>query len=355
LQVFFWFYTVPSKNIRRTLAMSLGDRLARLRREAGAGRPEPVSRAPAAPPLAERIARLQPRRDAGRRPDDAALAEHLEGRVLAKSVIEVERRFLLTHRHGTQPLDALARAEFDLPAAPPAGCWAFVDTETSGLAGGTGTVAFLIGAARVEHGALAVRQWLLTGFGGEAAQLAATVAFAAGAGLVSYNGKSFDLPLLAARQRLHGARDAFEGRAHLDLLHPTRRAFASRWDNCRLATAERRLLGFSRMDDLPGALVPAAWFGWLHRGDWRPLAEVLQHNLWDLVSLAALLPALEECYAAPQAFGADAHGVARAWRKVGRAERALAVLEAAGDGRLAVGVNADPRDQHAVIGGHGSS
>ncbi len=310
--------------------MDLSDRLARLRREAGAGRLDPVPREPAAAPLAERIARLRPRRDAGRRPDDAVLAEHLEGRVLGKGVIEVARGFPLTHRHGTQPLDTLARMDFDLPAVPLAACWAFVDTETSGLAGGTGTVAFLIGAARVEHGTLAVRQWLLTGFGGEVAQLDAAVGFVAGAGLVSYNGKSFDLPLLAARQRLHGARDAFAGRAHLDLLHPTRRAFASRWDDCRLATTERRLLGFSRVDDLPGALVPAAWFGWLHRGDWRPLADVLRHNLWDLVSLAALLPALEACYAVPQAFGADPHGVARAWRKAGRAERALAVLEGAG-------------------------
>jgi hypothetical protein len=303
--------------------MSLHARLNRLRREVGA-RDGPV------PPLAERIARLRPRGAGPARPDDAALAERLAGAVRAAGLIEIAHRFPLAHRHGAQSLAGLARAEFELPALPHAGHWVFLDTETSGLAGGTGTIAFLVGAARVQDGALEVRQWLLTGFGGEAAQLHAVAAFGADAGLVSYNGKSFDLPLLAARQRLHGVRDAFAGRAHLDLLHPTRRAFSTRWDDCRLATAERRLLGFSRVDDLPGAQVPAAWFGWLQRGDWRPLREVLRHNLWDLVSLAALLPALEDCYAAPQAFGADAHGVARAWRKAGRAERALAVLEGAG-------------------------
>lgn len=315
---------------REAALLSLADRLSRLRREAGVAPTVPGPAFAAAVPIAERVARLRPRDPAAGRPDDATLADCLEGRVLDRGVIEVMRRFPLAHRHGAQPLDALARASIDLPSAPSVGHWVFLDTETSGLAGGAGTVAFLIGAARVAQGALDVRQWLLTGFGGEAAQLEAAVAFADGAGLVSYNGKSFDLPLLAARQRLHGARDVFAGRAHLDLLHPTRRAFAARWDDCRLATAERRLLGFSRIDDLPGARVPAAWFGWLSRGDWRPLAEVLRHNLWDLVSLAALLPALEACYATPQAFGADVDAVARAWRKAGRAERALAVLEAAG-------------------------
>ncbi len=81
-----------------------------------------------------------------------------------------------------------------------------------------------------------------------------------------FNGKSFDSPLLAARYRLGGKPDLFQPLHHVDLLHPTRRAFAGRWENCRLQTAERKLLGFTRVDDLPGAEAPEAWFHWLRLG-----------------------------------------------------------------------------------------
>jgi hypothetical protein len=146
--------------------------------------------------------------------------------------------------------------------------------------------------------------------------------------LVTYNGKCFDAPLLATRLRLHGEDAGYVGRPHLDLLFPTRRAFARRWEDCRLVTAERRLVGFLRPDDIPGAEVPAAWFDWLHRGEWARLAEVVRHNLWDLLSLAALLPALRDAYRQPHATGADAGAVARAWAVAGEHARAIEVLSA---------------------------
>src|SRR5690606_31598786 len=128
----------------------------------------------------------------------------------------------------------------------------FLDTETTGLAGGTGTVAFLIGLGRVEAGHLVVRQFWLTSFAGERDLLAAAGDWVDGVdGMVTYNGRSFDLPLVATRCRLAGASDRFSGLRHLDLLGPTRRAFARRWEDCRLTTAERRLLRFERVDDLP--------------------------------------------------------------------------------------------------------
>jgi uncharacterized protein YprB with RNaseH-like and TPR domain len=284
-----------------------------------------------APSLADRIARASIRRGTASRLDDAGLAERLGGELVAGGVIELRHRFALGHRHGHQPLTPLGEAAADLPGAPAAGERLFLDTETSGLSGGTGTVAFLLGLARVDGEAFEVRQWLLTGFAGEPAMLAAAHAWGGEGGLVSYNGKCFDLPLLATRLRLHGERDPYSGRPHLDLLFPTRRAFASRWDDCRLTTVERRLLGFPRLDDIPGAEVPMAWFDWLHRGEWRRLAEVVRHNLWDLLSLAALLPALGEVYRSPHAHDGDAGAVARAWAEAGERERAIGVLLAGGD------------------------
>jgi uncharacterized protein YprB with RNaseH-like and TPR domain len=303
----------------------LRDRLSMLRRQAGMAPAEPAA-ALVAPTLAERVARARGRGKAVARVDDATLAARLDGALRAPGVIELRHRFALGHCHGRQTLNGLMDSGADLPGAPAGSDWLFLDTETSGLSGGTGTLAFLLGLARVDGDAFEVRQWLLTTFAGEPHMLAFARAWAGDATLVTYNGKCFDVPLLATRLRLHGEADNYAGRPHLDLLFPTRRAFAPRWDDCRLVTAERRLVGFSRPDDIPGAEVPAAWFDWLHRGAWARLAEVVRHNLWDLLSLAALLPALGEAYRHPQAAGAHAGAVARAWAAVGDHARAIEVL-----------------------------
>ena len=269
------------------------------------------------------------RADPARR--DEQLAERLEGDVLAPGVILVERRIGLDECHGSRPLAALRRVSRDLPEA--AGCEAerlvFLDTETTGLSGGSGTSVFMLGLARIDADALILRQYVLSAFGGEAAMLSAAGDWLAGTGsLVSFNGKSFDVPLLATRCRLAGVDDPFSGREHLDLLHPTRRAFARLWDDCRLATVERRLLDFRRSDDLPGSEAPAAWLAFIQRGDARLLPAVARHNHWDLVSLAALLPALGEVHADPGGWCADIAGVARAHRKHGDEIRARTLLAA---------------------------
>lgn len=305
----------------------LRSRLSLLRRQAGAAVVEPMASA-TVPSLAERINRARGRRQVVPRLDDPGLAERLGGILRAPGVIELRHRFALGHRHGSQSLAGLHDVEPGLPGAPDSGDWLFLDTETSGLSGGTGTLAFLLGLARVDGDAFEVRQWLLTAFVGEPAMLAIAREWGGDAALVTYNGKCFDVPLLATRLRLHGEADAYAGRPHLDLLFATRRAFAPRWDDCRLVTAERLLLGFSRPDDIPGAEVPWAWFDWLHRGEWARLAAVVRHNLWDLLSLAALLPALREAYRRPQATGAHAAGVARAWAAAGDPVRAIEVLSA---------------------------
>jgi hypothetical protein len=211
-------------------------------------------------------------------------------------------------------------------AAAPAGLLA-IDTETTGLAGGTGTIPFLVGHARIADDRIVVSQWLLVRPGAEYALLAAAADEARSAGaLVSFNGKTFDLPLLAARCRLRGVADAWTGRAHWDLLHPLRAAYATRWPDCRLRSAEQRLLGLERADDVPGALAQQAWLAFLRHGAQDLLRGLIAHNRQDLVSLFALLPALRAVYADPLRHGADAVAVARRLSARGAAAPAESVL-----------------------------
>jgi hypothetical protein len=208
--------------------------------------------------------------------------------------------------------------------------WVFIDTETTGLAGGTGTVAFMLGLARVEDEALAVRQYLLSRFAGERGMLEHALDWLGeDTGLVSYNGKTFDLPLLKTRTRLAGQQPALWERPHLDLLYGVRRCFERYWPDCRLATAERRLLGIERQGDLPGSEAPAAWLACLQRGDASRLPGVLDHNRQDLLSLAWLLPVLAEVQRGESGQRGDPGRIARAWLRQGDVLQARQLLELA--------------------------
>ncbi|WAC63791.1 ribonuclease H-like domain-containing protein [Pseudoxanthomonas sp. SL93] len=177
---------------------------------------------------------------------------------------------------------------------PTAGMLLF-DTETTGLSGGTGTRAFMIGASDFVPGGLRVRQLLITHLSAEPAMLRA---FAGWLGedtrLVSYNGRCYDAPLLATRYRLARMGTPLAGIDHLDLLFPTRRRYRGVWENCRLATIERNALGIVREDDLPGSEAPGAWLQYLRGGDAGLLRRVLLHNFQDVVTLARLLVHLAE-------------------------------------------------------------
>lgn len=165
----------------------------------------------------------------------------------------------------------------------------FFDTETTGLAGGSGTRAFMIGAGDWHAGGFRIRQLTITTLGGEAAMLATFAQWLHSEHvLCSYNGRSYDAPLLATRYRLARMVNPLQGRAHLDLLYPTRRRFRGCFENCRLATIERHALGIVREDDLPGAEAPRAWRSYLAGGSARDLRRVGEHNAQDLRSLAAL-------------------------------------------------------------------
>lgn len=291
----------------------LKDRLSALRRQGGAQQP-------AAVPLAERLQRLRvpetPVRPRRGQISDAEVAALLRGELVADGLILVEERFPLSFRHGNSFLSHLHGASLSAlwegDAAPNLDELVFMDTETTGLAGGTGTLVFLLGLGRIEDGALMLRQFFLTGFSGENALLHAAREWLPYEGcLVTFNGKCFDAPLLAARYRLAAQEDPFSILRHIDLLYPTRRAFGRSWADCRLQTAEQRLLSFVRSGDIPGWEVPACWFEFVRAGLTERLPAILEHNRWDLVSLAALLPVLARLHEMPDQADADVLAIAR--------------------------------------------
>jgi tetratricopeptide (TPR) repeat protein len=208
-------------------------------------------------------------------------------------------------------------ADFPLAAA------AFVDTETTGVAGGAGTAAFLVGVGYVDGDRFRVRQYFMRDYHEEAALLRALAAeLARFPALVTYNGKTFDLPLLESRYRLNRERCPLGRAAHLDLLQPARRLWKARLESCRLQSLERDLLGFVRTGDVPGDEIPHAYFDYLRRRDARAMARVFEHNRLDIVSLAAL--AIRACEWLERGRAADPRdilGVARVFERASRYER----------------------------------
>jgi uncharacterized protein YprB with RNaseH-like and TPR domain len=167
----------------------------------------------------------------------------------------------------------------------------YFDTETTGLSTGAGTVIFLAGLARVEGGRVHVRQYLLPDFPCERPLLRGVAAeLATFPRLVTYNGRAFDVPMLAARLTFHGLfreQAALPG-THDDLLPDARRLFRRPLGGARLADVEAGVLGVRRLSDCAGSEVPARYFGYLRGGSPDILAEVLDHNFQDVVSLALL-------------------------------------------------------------------
>ena len=222
---------------------------------------------------------------------DGAVEETERGKLLV-----VRRRFPVGHRHGDQSLLAAREASpaalallsrGDLPVADGRRLL-YLDTETTGLAGGTGTYAFLVGVGFFDGDEFEVRQFFMRDLDEEPALLTVLEeTFRRFDGFVTYNGAGFDLPLLETRFVL--GRRRFPGDVfHVDLLGPARRLWSARLADCRLGTVEQDVLGFLRDDDLPGALIPTVYFEYLRRKRPDELPRVFEHNRHDILSLAAL-------------------------------------------------------------------
>jgi len=163
----------------------------------------------------------------------------------------------------------------------------FLDLETTGLAGGAGTYAFLVGCGWFDGTGFRTRQFFLSTFGAERGLLESVADLAAAAAcVVTYNGRTFDVPVLETRFALHRLPTPFDGLPHVDMLHPARRLWREGDAECRLMSLERALCGHEREGDVPGFEIPSRYFQYVRRGDARPLAAVLEHNRLDLMALA---------------------------------------------------------------------
>ncbi len=185
------------------------------------------------------------------------------------------------------PLDVLLRTSNVIPCSPQE--WLFLDTETTGLAGGTGTYAFLVGLVQVARGRIELDQFFMRDFGEESSMLADVAARLAGRPLlITFNGKAFDWPLLETRFRMQRMRLEEAPAMHLDLLHPSRHLWRAQLGSASLADLERGVLGIRRVGDVPGERIPRIYFDYLRSGSAEPMVEVFRHNENDLVGLVGL-------------------------------------------------------------------
>lgn len=229
------------------------------------------------------------------------------------------------HAHGPGMAAAIAQDEqlhdVDVRGA------AFIDTETSGLAGGTGTFAFLVGVGFFDGPEFRVRQFFMRNPGEEPALIYLLdnllQDFEA---VVTFNGKAFDLPLLDTRFILWRRQFPLRDAPHLDLLAPARRLWKERLPSCSLTSLEEHILGFFREGDVPGWMIPSLYFEYARTGNAEPLKPVFTHNALDILSLVSLTAHMARRLVEPETagvvHGADWYSLGRCYERLGWAERA---------------------------------
>jgi len=269
----------------------------------------------------------------------------------------IDRSYAPGHRHGSISIaDGLPPEEgwsrLGLLAGTSCG-WKllFVDLETTGLAGGAGSYAFLVGCGWFDRGRFHVRQFLLSSFASERALLEAVRDIAGDVdAVVTYNGKSFDLPLIETRCSLNRLTTPFADMPHVDMLHHARRLWHGDDEGHRLSRLETSLLGHEREGDVPGFEIPARYFRYVHTGDARPLGAVLEHNRLDLLSLALLTARAAQMLdegVTGAATPREALGMGRLYERAGMTSDALACFARAAD--MGQAAYPDALYAHAVL------
>lgn len=245
-------------------------------------------------------------------------------------------------RHGSVDISSLVEMPPDLLAAisggtiPHSDCtkWAFLDTETTGLAGGSGTYAFLIGVGRITLAGFELRQFFMRDLAEEASLLHGLAEHLGQfETLVTYNGRTYDQPLLETRYRMARMQPPFGRMEHLDLLVGARRLWKLRFESCRLIELENQILGFEREGDLPGEMIPYVYFEYLRKREAARIVPILHHNAIDILTLACLTAIVPRAFQSPEAapltHGAEMAGLARWLWRCEELEKALTLFRRA--------------------------
>jgi len=215
----------------------------------------------------------------------------------------------------------------------------FLDLETTGLAGGTGTVPFLVGLAYYRDERFKVTQFFLNEMAEEDRLVRELAQFVSDMGfksVVTYNGKAFDLPLVETRFALHRTPCPLRGLPHLDFLFSARSLWKHKYDSCRLFNLAQQIVQAERSEDIPGAEIPLRYFQYIRSGDFSLIDPILYHNQEDLLSLlgvivagAILVERNREAAARGEGDAMDLYGVARLFERAGDTTTSAALLEKA--------------------------
>jgi uncharacterized protein YprB with RNaseH-like and TPR domain len=280
-----------------------------------------------------------------------SLAERMGGAAIddGGACVVIDRRYPAGVSHGRHTIDSCrpdSTRPIDLfdPRVSAAPDWSrhvvYFDIETTGLSGGAGTVAFLVGCGWFDaEGDFTVRQFFLAGPSGEKPMLQALArVFDEASLIVTFNGRTFDVPFMETRWAFHRTAAPTDDLLHFDMLPPARRLWGRRdlarpdAEGCSLSALERRILGFHRHNDVPGFEIPARYFQFLRTGDTALVEGVLEHNRHDLVSLAAVMShALWMVHEGPQACREPAEqlAVGQIYERAGMLERAVEAYDIA--------------------------
>jgi uncharacterized protein YprB with RNaseH-like and TPR domain len=210
----------------------------------------------------------------------------------------------------------------------------FLDTETTGLAGGTGTFAFMIGLGFFEEDGFLVHQFFMRDYSEERASLSILKGLLESFEcLITFNGRHYDIPLLETRFILSRLSSKIKEMPNFDLLYPSRRIWKGAYDNCRLITLESQLLGMERVDDVPSEWIPYLYFDYLQTGDASKIHRVFYHNQMDIFSMVALAGRIHLIYHDPQAAhprkGVEHFALGRLFWEHGHPEKAISCFEIA--------------------------
>jgi len=323
--------------------MDLKERLNRL---TSVSKPQPEGPSKTLNDLRQRINRLLEPKKVYRKRVIAPIEELVKGEVVSTpygEAFRVKEEFPPDYRYGemtlaeilnipTYPAHLLARderlKELDFQKA------LFLDTETTGLSGGTGTFAFMVGLGFFQGDGFSILQFFMRDYSEEKASLTLinellnSFQF-----LVTFNGKHYDVPLLETRFILSRMKTNIREIPHFDLLYPSRKIWKGAYDNCRLVTLESQLLGMERGDDVPSEWIPQLYFDYVQTGDAQKIAPVFYHNQMDILTMVALAGRIHLVYHDPLVArprrGVEHLALGRLFWEHGYAEKAIHCFEIA--------------------------